>query len=154
MRPQWIPLEASRLPWLETCSSWDSFCLSWAAWPPAVPGPLSGKGNCFQLSPLTQTFKSKHSKATDHVRINNIGLRKASPHETKGVFKNCTGLPRQAAKPQQFQRPVCSIELGGCGHRPLKRKCHPWDRQAASSCLSPESTREKQTAVTGKGEHS
>lgn len=38
---------------------------------PAVPA-LSHKRKCFQFSPLTQTFKSKHSKATGRVGINKM----------------------------------------------------------------------------------
>jgi hypothetical protein len=94
---------------------------------------LSGKRKRFQLSPLTQTFKSKHWKATDHVHINKIGLRKALPQEPKGCLKHYICFPRrQAAKPQQFQRFVCLSRAGWLGHRILKRKCHPWYRRTAS----------------------
>lgn len=96
---EFLSKRASRLPWLATPSSWDSSCQRGAAWPPAAWPPaapaLSGKRKCVQHSPLTQTFKSKHSKATGRARVNRRQRRKAVPQETKGVFKKLPLLPKE-----------------------------------------------------------
>lgn len=69
----------------------------------------------------------------------------------KGCLKTALLPSRQAAKPQQLQRLV----LGRAGWlRPQAfEEEMPSLGQAGSQLLSPESTREKQKAVAGKGEH-
>lgn len=147
-----MPLGASKLLWLATCSSWDSSCLHRAAWPPTVQCTPSGKRNCFQLSPLTQTFKSKHSKATDHVCINKIWLRKDSSTETKGVFKKLPSPSKEASSKAAVIPRACLPGRAGWLRPQAFEEEMPSLRQAGSQPLSPKSTREKQKAVKVKRE--